>query len=127
MKPIRIISFAEVEPIDLTKLKGRHVTGTHRRLIDVEDTEEGIIVGLGELDQGDLVDWHAHPEGEEAAIFVIEGKALVEWKINDETRVAEAEPGTAVYTPAGLLNRVRNPYRRRLRYVYFTKVAARPA
>ncbi len=120
MKPLKIVYEEEIPPLDLT---GRPITGIHRRLIDVSDTEVGIIVGVGCLRTGEAVDWHTHPLGEDPALFVLEGRALVEWKEGGEVRSQEIRPTAALYTPAALENRLSNPFEEPVRYVYFVRVA----
>jgi mannose-6-phosphate isomerase-like protein (cupin superfamily) len=50
--------------------------------------------------------WHSHPE--EEAFFVISGRGIVRWKVNDEIHEAEIGPNCAFYKVGGVPHQMVN-------------------
>lgn len=98
------------------------MTGKWKRLITPADTDNKEVMGIGFLEKGDSRGWHTHPKGEEEILYVIKGKALLEWKENGEIKKLIAEEGTAIYTPDEIENNISNIYSETMYCVFFIRL-----
>jgi mannose-6-phosphate isomerase-like protein (cupin superfamily) len=82
------------------------IAGRFKRYVDGSQTGERLIHGLGRLEPGEDMGWHSHPE--EEAFFVIYGRGMVRWKVNDEVHEAEVGPNCAFYKVGGVPHQMVN-------------------
>lgn len=82
------------------------IAGRFKRYVDGSQTGERLIHGLGRLEPGEDMGWHSHPE--EEAFFVISGRGVVRWKVNDEVQEAEVGPNCAFYKVGGVPHQMVN-------------------
>ena len=87
--------------------------GRWRRFISPDKANAGLIVAMGELQAGEEMGWHTHPEPE--AFFVIEGHGEAQWREGNEEHTAEMNAGTAFFKiggiPHNMINRGSVPLR----------------
>ena len=99
-KNAKIINLDQIEP--RTPSGGG---GLWQRLINVGDTESGLVFGFGRIKPGDSRGWHEHPAGEDSISYVVEGDGLAEWKhqgkINQQKISAECGRLGVSYTAIG--------------------------
>jgi quercetin dioxygenase-like cupin family protein len=98
------------------------MTGNWKRLILPEDTDKKEVMGVGFLKQGDCRGWHKHPKDEDEILYIIEGKALLEWKEDDAIKELIAQAGSAVYTPAEIENNISNPFPEDMYCAFFIRL-----
>jgi len=82
------------------------IAGRFKRYVDNRDTSERLIHGMGYLEPGEDMGWHSHPE--EEAFFVISGRGVVRWKVNDEVHEMEVEPYCTFYKVGGVPHQMVN-------------------
>jgi mannose-6-phosphate isomerase-like protein (cupin superfamily) len=80
--------------------------GRWRRFISPDKANAGLIVAMGELQPGEAMGWHAHPEPE--VFFVIEGHGEAVWREGNEEHTAEMRPGTAFFKIGGIAHNMIN-------------------
>lgn len=107
-----------------TKVTIAGMTGDWRRLVLPEHTDKKEAMGVGYLNKGEGRGWHTHPKGEEEILYIIKGKALLEWKENGEIKKLEAREGTAIYTPDEIENNISNPYSETMYCAFFIRLNA---
>jgi mannose-6-phosphate isomerase-like protein (cupin superfamily) len=113
VKPAKIVHVDDVQ--ERTPPGGG---GSWRRLVSDESTETGLIFGCGVIQPGDGRGWHKHPPGEDETFFVIEGEALVEWKVGEQAFSKMLKAGSAFYTPGDMENNVTNKGEKPLKAVF---------
>ena len=118
MKETKLVS---VEQGTVVSIQG--MTGNWKRLMKPEDTYGREAMGVGFLSQGNERGWHTHPKGEDEILYIISGKALVEWKDEDgKVCKAEAPAGTSIFTPEEVENNISNPYQEKMHCVFFIRL-----
>jgi len=118
MKATKLVSIEQGKTVIIPGM-----TGDWKRLIKPEDTEGREAMGVGFLSQGDERGWHTHPENEDEVLYIISGKALVEWKDKDgKVCKAEAPAGTSIYTPDRMENNISNPYPETMHCAFFIRL-----
>ena len=103
-----------VKAISPQDLEGRPgLGGRWRRFISPSKANAGLIVAMGEIQSGEAMGWHAHPEPE--VFFVLEGHGEAQWREGNEENTAEMHPGTAFFKVGGIahnmINRGSTPFR----------------
>ena len=99
-----IVWVKEYKEDELSPVPG--IAGRFKRYVDSHDTGERLIHGLGRLEPGEDMGWHSHPE--EEAFFVISGRGVVRWKVNDEIHEAEVGPYCVFYKVGGVPHQMVN-------------------
>ena len=102
-KNAKIINLDQIEP--RTPSGGG---GLWQRLINVGDTEAGLVFGFGRIKPGDARGWHEHPAGEDSISYVVEGEGIAEWKHQGKRNQQKISAGTAFYTPGNMENNITN-------------------
>jgi uncharacterized RmlC-like cupin family protein len=96
-------------------------SGSWKRILNFDQTEEGLVVGFGHLEQGEARGFHIHPKGEEEAIYITKGNPTAMWKENGEEKRQKMKPGEILYTPAGLDNNIANLEPEPAEMIFFIK------
>ncbi len=65
-----------------------------------------MVVGMGELQAGEVAGWHEHPEPE--MFFVLEGRALAKWRDADGEHEQEFCAGQAFFKPGNVPHQMVN-------------------
>ena len=101
-------------------------SGNWKRILNCQQTEEGIVVGFGHLEPGEGRGFHTHPKGEEEAIYITKGYPTAMWRENGEEKRQRMKPGEILYTPAGLENNIMNLEEKEpVELVFFIKTTPR--
>ena len=92
------------DPAELVAIPG--LQGKWKRFLDAGEPSGGMVVGMGQLEAGEVAGWHEHPEPE--MFFVLEGRALAKWREDDGEHEQEFGPGQAFFKPGDVPHQMVN-------------------
>ena len=80
--------------------------GKWKRFLDASEASGGMVVGMGQLEVGEVAGWHEHPEPE--MFFALEGRALAKWRDDEGEHEQEFESGQAFFKPGNVPHQMVN-------------------
>jgi quercetin dioxygenase-like cupin family protein len=85
----------EVNVYDSNSIPFKEVKGIEGKYKRVIESDKGLIVGMGKIQPGQSMGWHAHPE--EEAFVVLSGEGIAYWKENGIEKQAKLSKDKVFY------------------------------